>query len=174
MYPQDLGGVSRGTFQYFCPFLVKHKIHQDIINRLSGKTCIYKLDIFIRRKIKFFFLRRCPLQAVFQKLAVTVSVLFILIIRDDQAIFSNAFFQVGDLYLTFLSGFCPVCGIRVRWILKNSEMETVFLFCMKTVSTFSTMVYSERHLNQKLVFRNLLGIIAADLQESIYIRGYGL
>lgn len=87
-------------------------------------------------KESFFLLYFLSSQAVFQKLAVAVVVLLVLIIRDDRAVFAHRLFQIWSIFLIFFPGF-PLEGcIWVRWILEHAGMETTIFFCAQAADSF--------------------------------------
>ena len=88
--------------------------------------------------------------------------------------FANGFFQVGYVAPVKLTGFIPVCGIRIGWILKCRRIYgAIFLGSQTTFIIFNNRLVRKAS-DKKLVFRHFLEICFSQFQQAVTVCQQGL
>src|SRR5699024_5173878 len=125
--------ITCRTPENFCSFFVEFKIIKDIRGEFPRQACSDQFYILLRCELRVFCpavcaIRNydCPLflflhllKMFLEKLAVTVIVLVILIIRYNGTILTYGFLKVGCISPMLFSGFAPECSLRIRRILHH-------------------------------------------------------
>ena len=99
------------------------------------------------------FFRR--LQMLLKKFAVTVVVLFILVIRYDGSCFPNGFGYIRCIAPVLFSSLFTECGIRVCRILEDVRSHSVFL-CLQADAAIFPDCLLRKHADKELVLGDIV------------------
>ena len=134
--------MPAGAFDNFPAIFAEFKISYDVLGFPPCKVCGDKAYIFFGSQ--FFILHtavgtirhnRCcfslffhATEGLFQKLAVTVDVLLILVILNNAPVFAGCLYDICHVPPVLSPGFFAVCRIRVSRVLQNGRIHAAVFF----------------------------------------------
>ena len=148
--------------------LGKLELCQDLARFSAAKTCREQSDVLIRSQFCQFFtcvstignpclrLFSCfrGFKTFTEIIHIAARVDIILIIRDYGTVFINCFRDVRRITAVLFSGFYPIGGIRVRWVLQGGGIHAVpFAFgnVMSVIVLFR--LFPDRTFQELIIFR---------------------
>lgn len=134
--------IPAGAFDDFPAIPAEFKISQDILGFPPYKVCGDKAHIFfgshffilrtavgsIRHNRYCFILLFHAIEGFFQKLAVTVDVLLILVILNDAPVFAGCLYDICHIPTVLFPCFFTLCRIRVCRVLQNGCIHSAVFF----------------------------------------------